>query len=66
MSWLASQMARVVKNLPVSARNVRDLQSILGQEDPLEKGMATDSSIFALRIPWTEELGRLRVAKVQT
>ena len=66
MSWLASQMARVVKNLPVSARNVRDLQSILGQEDPLEKGMATDSSIFAWRIPWTEELGRLRVAKGQT
>ena len=66
MSWLASQMARVVKNLPVSARNVRDLQSIQGQEDPLEKGMATDSSICAWRIPWTEELGRLRVAKGQT
>ena len=27
----------------------------LGQEDPLEKGMATHSSIFAWRIPWTEE-----------
>ena len=27
----------------------------LGQEDPLEKGMTTDSSILALRIPWTEE-----------
>ena len=56
----------MVKNLPVSARNVRDLHSILGQEDPLEKGMATDSSIFAWRIRWTEELGRLRVAKGQT
>ena len=31
----------------------------LGQEDPLEKGMATHSSIFAWRIPWTEEPGSL-------
>ena len=30
-----------------------------GQDDPLEKGMATHSSILAWRIPWTEELGRL-------
>ena len=30
----------------------------LGREDPLEKGMATHSSILAWRIPWTEELGR--------
>ena len=29
----------------------------LGQEDPLEKGMATRSSILAWRIPWTEEPG---------
>ena len=29
----------------------------LGQEDPLEEGMATPSSILALRIPWTEEPG---------
>ena len=32
----------------------------LGQEDPLEKGMATHFSILAWRIPWTEELGRLK------
>ena len=32
----------------------------LGQEDPLEKGMATHSSIFAWRIPWTEVLGTLQ------
>ena len=32
----------------------------LGQEDPLEKGMATHSSILAWRIPWTEEPGGLR------
>ena len=32
----------------------------LGQEDPLEKGMATHSSTLAWRIPWTEEPGRLQ------
>ena len=32
----------------------------LGREDPLEKGMATRSSILAWRIPWTEELGGLQ------
>ena len=32
----------------------------LGQEDSLEKGMATRSSILAWRIPWTEKLGRLQ------
>ena len=32
----------------------------LGREDPLEKGMATHSSILAWRIPWTEETGRLQ------
>ena len=41
-----------VKNLPAMWENwVRSL----GQEDPLEKGMATHSSILAWRIPWTEE-----------
>ena len=32
----------------------------LGQEDPLEKGVATHFNILACRIPWTEELGRLQ------
>ena len=32
----------------------------LGQEDPLEKGMATHSSILTWQIPWTEEPGRLQ------
>ena len=32
----------------------------LGQEDPLEKGMATHSSILAWKIPWTEESGGLQ------
>ena len=36
-----------------------DTGSILGQEDPLEKGMASHSSILAWRIPWTEEPGGL-------
>ena len=39
-----------------SARNAGDLGSIPGREDPLEKEMATHSSILAWRIPWTEEL----------
>ena len=37
----------------------------LGQEDPLEKEMATHSSILAWRIPWTEEPGGLQSAGVQ-
>ena len=36
------------------------VQSLLGQEDPLEKKMATHSSISACKIPWTEEPGRLQ------
>ena len=57
----ASQAALVVKNPSVNAEDVRDMgvQS-LGQEDPLEKEMATHSSILAWRIPWTEEPGGLQ------
>ena len=47
----------MVKNLPVMQETW--VQS-LGQEDPLEKGMATLSSILAWRIPWTEETGGLQ------
>ena len=36
----------------------------LGQEDPLEKGTAIHSSIFAWEIPWTEEPGRLQSAGI--
>ena len=50
-------MAETVKNLP--AMQETQVQS-LGQEDPLEKGMATHSSILAGRISWTEELGQLQ------
>ena len=38
-----------------STCNAGDLDSVPGQEDPLEKGMATHSSILAWRIPWTNE-----------
>ena len=38
----------------------------LGQEDPLEKGMATHSNILAWRIPWTEEPGGLQSMAWQT
>ena len=50
-------MAQTVKNLP--ARQETRVQS-LGWEDPLEKEMATHSSILAWEIPWTEEPGRLQ------
>ena len=38
----------------------------LGQEDPLEEGTATHSSILASRIPWTEEPGKLQFMGSQT
>ena len=54
---MCSLVAHMVKNLPAMLET--QVQS-LGQEDPLEKGMATHSSILAWRIPWTEEAGRLQ------
>ena len=44
----------MAKNLPAGQKT---LVRSLDQEDPLEKGMATHSSILAWRIPWTEEPG---------
>ena len=55
-------MALVVKNLPAMQKT--QVQS-LGQKDPLENGMATDSSILAWRIPWTEEPGKLQSMGLQ-
>ena len=55
-------MAQMVKNLPAVQENW--VQS-LGQEEPLEKGMATHSSILAWRIPWTDEPGRLQSRGLQ-
>ena len=55
-------MAQVGKNLTV----MQETQVLsLGQEDILEKGMATHSSILAWRIPWTEELGGLQSMGLQ-
>ena len=55
-------MAQTVKKLP--AMQETGVQS-LGQEDPLEKGIATHSSILAWRIPWTEEPGGLQSTGLQ-
>ena len=52
-------MALVVKKLPANAGNVRDMGSIPGLEDLLEKEMVTYSSVCFWRIPWIEEPGRL-------
>ena len=52
----------VVKNPPV---NVGDASFMPGQEDALEKEMATHSSILAWRIPWTEEPGGLQSMGLQ-
>ena len=50
----------MVKNPPAGAGDIRDKVPSLGQEDPLEEGMATHSSTLACRIPWTEEPGGLQ------
>ena len=54
---MTNLVAQTVKNLP--AMHEIQVQS-LGQEDPLEKGMATHPSILAWRISWTEEPGGLQ------
>ena len=48
-------MAQMVNNLPAM-----QVTQVLSREDPLEKGMAIQSSILAWRIPWTEELVSLQ------
>ena len=54
---LGAMVAQTVKNLPaILETQVRSL----GQEDPLEKGMASFSYILAWRIPWTEDPGGLQ------
>ena len=55
-------MAQRIKRLPATQETqVRSL----GWEDPLEKEMATHSSILAWRIPWTEEPGGLQSMRLQ-
>ena len=56
-SQSCSLVVQLVKNLsPLQETGVQSL----GQEDPLEEGMATHSSILAWRSPWTEEPGGLQ------
>ena len=57
---VASQVAQWVKNPPVMQGTQEMWVRLLGQEDPLEEGMATHYSILAWRIPWTEEPGGLQ------
>ena len=62
MTYLSFPVAQTVKRLPAMRETwVRSL----GQEDPLEKKMATHSSILAWKIPWTEELGELQSMELQ-
>ena len=56
IAYGASRVAQMVKNLP--AMQETQIQP-LGQEDPLEKGLATHSSTLAWRILWTEVPGEL-------
>ena len=53
----SQHVAQLVKKLPAMQKT--RVQSV-DQEDPLEKGMATHSSILTWKIPWTEEPGRLQ------
>ena len=55
-------MTQMVKNPP--AMQETGIPS-LGREDPLDKGMAANSSILAWKIPWTEEPGRLQSMELQ-
>ena len=55
----------MVKTPAAKARDIRDQSSVLDQEDPLEKEMATHSSILVWRIPWTEEPGRVQSIALQ-
>ena len=58
----ASLVAQTVKHLPAMwETRIRSL----GREDPLEKEMATHSSILAWKIPWTEETGKLQSMGLQ-
>ena len=56
----AFPVAQWVKNPPAMQETWEMQVRSLGQEEPLEKAMATHSSILAWRIPWTEEPGGLQ------
>ena len=52
-------MAQWLKNVPAMQETQKMWVQSLGQEDPLEKGMATHSNVLAWKIPWSEKPGRL-------
>ena len=60
--WVGFLRRSVVKNLPAN-QEIRVCS--LGREVPLEKEMATHSSILAWRIPWTEESGGLQLQRIR-
>ena len=59
VAYGTSLVALVVRNPPAGQQQQEIWIQSLGQEDPLEEGMATHSSILPWRIPWTEEPVRL-------
>ena len=59
--WWSLVAQRLKRLPPMRETQVRSL----GREDPLEKEMVTHSSIFAWRIPWTEEPGKLQSMGLQ-
>ena len=62
----ASQVILVVKNPPANAGDLREAGAIfLSQEDPMEEGTTSHSSILAWRIPWTGEPGGLQSIRSQ-
>ena len=58
-------MVKQVSNLPAIQENQEILVQSLDHKDPMEKDMATHSSILARKIPWTEEPGGLRSMELQ-
>ena len=61
---IGSRMAQMIKSLTAMWETLGSISLV--REDPLEKGMATHSSILAWRIPWTQEPGRPHPMGLQT
>ena len=64
-SFKCMQVALVVMYLPADAGDRKMWVQSAGGEDPLEEGIATYSSVFGWRTPWTEEHGRLQSIESQ-
>ena len=63
--YITSHVARVVMNSPGNAGDISDVGLIPELKDSLEEEMATHFSVFAWRIPWTEELSGLQFMRSQ-